>query len=119
MTWAHWDFYNLPASSKRRPEGIAIKVLPKGALPLSASTNAACLAVRGPAAKLVLLPNANHFFKVVKSADVAANAASYSKPVPLAPHIANEIADLTARNSLPRFAWLCDVVVNADSHPGL
>ena len=39
-----------------------------------------------PAAKLVLLPDANHFFKVVKSADIAANAATYSKPgVPLAP----------------------------------
>jgi uncharacterized protein len=49
-----------------------------------------------PAAKLVLLPNANHFFKVVKSADKAANAATYSKPVPLAPHIADEIADFVS-----------------------
>ena len=53
-----------------------------------------------PAAKLVLLPNANHFFKVVKSADNAANAAAYSKLVPLAPHIADEIADfVSAANS--------------------
>ncbi len=49
-----------------------------------------------PAAKLVLLPDANHFFKVVKSADVAANEAAYSKPVPLAPHIADEIADFVS-----------------------
>jgi uncharacterized protein len=53
-----------------------------------------------PAAKLVLLPDANHFFKVVKSADKAANAAAYSKLVPLAPHIADEIADfVSAANS--------------------
>ena len=49
-----------------------------------------------PAAKLVLLPDANHFFKMVKSADMAANAASYSKPVPLAPRTADEIADFIA-----------------------
>jgi pimeloyl-ACP methyl ester carboxylesterase len=49
-----------------------------------------------PAAKLVLLPDANHFFKVVKSADMAVNAAAYSKPVPLAPHIADEIADFVS-----------------------
>ena len=53
-----------------------------------------------PAAKLVILPKANHFFKVVKSADMAANAAAYSKPGPLAPHIADEIADfVSAANS--------------------
>ncbi len=53
-----------------------------------------------PAAKLVLLPKANHFFKVVKSADMAANTAAYSKPGPLAPHIADEIADfVSAANS--------------------
>ena len=53
-----------------------------------------------PAAKLVLLPDANHFFKVVKSADMAANAAAYSKPGPLAPHVADEIADfVSAANS--------------------
>ncbi len=53
-----------------------------------------------PTAKLVLVPNANHFFKVVKSADVAANAAAYSRPVPLAPHVADEIADfISAANS--------------------
>jgi len=53
-----------------------------------------------PAAKLVLLPDANHFFKVVKSADKAANAEAYSKLVPLAPHIADEIADfVSAANS--------------------
>ena len=54
-----------------------------------------------PSAKLVLLPDANHFFKVMKSADVAANAATYSKPgVPLAPHVADEIADfVSAANS--------------------
>jgi pimeloyl-ACP methyl ester carboxylesterase len=47
-----------------------------------------------PAAKLVLLPDANHFFKLVKTADMAANAAAYSKPgVPLAPRTADEIAD--------------------------
>lgn len=47
-----------------------------------------------PAAKLVLLPDANHFFKLVKSADMAANTAAYSKPgVPLAPRAADEIAD--------------------------
>ncbi len=46
-----------------------------------------------PTANLVLLPDANHFFKVVKSADMAANAATYSKPgVPLAPGIARTIA---------------------------
>jgi hypothetical protein len=49
-----------------------------------------------PEAKLVLLPDANHFFKVVKSADVAANEAAYSKAVPLAPHIADEIADFVS-----------------------
>jgi uncharacterized protein len=53
-----------------------------------------------PAAKLVLLPDANHFFKVVKSADKAANAEAYSKLVPLTPHIADEIADfVSAANS--------------------
>ncbi len=53
-----------------------------------------------PAAKLVLLPDANHFFKVVKSADMAVNAAAYTKAVPLAPHIADEIADfVSAANS--------------------
>ena len=52
-----------------------------------------------PTAKLVLLPDANHFFKVVKSADVAANAAAYSKPVPLTPHIADEIADFVSAAS--------------------
>ncbi len=46
-----------------------------------------------PEAKLVLLPDANHFFKTVKSADMAATAASYAKPVPLAPRVADEIAD--------------------------
>ncbi len=46
-----------------------------------------------PAAKLVLVPDANHFFKTIKSADMAANAATYSKTVPLAPHLADEIAD--------------------------
>ncbi len=47
-----------------------------------------------PEAKLVLLPDANHFFKTVKSADMAANMAAYSKPgVPLAPRTADEIAD--------------------------
>jgi hypothetical protein len=46
-----------------------------------------------PAAKLVLLPDANHFFKMVKSADMAANAAAYIKPGPLAPRTADEIAD--------------------------
>ena len=46
-----------------------------------------------PGAKLVLLPDANHFFKVIKSADMAANAATYSKLVPLAPHVADEIVD--------------------------
>jgi uncharacterized protein len=49
-----------------------------------------------PAAKLVFLPDANHFFKVVKSADIAVNTAAYSKPVPLAPHIADEIADFVS-----------------------
>jgi pimeloyl-ACP methyl ester carboxylesterase len=47
-----------------------------------------------PSAKLVLLPDANHVFKVVKSTDMAANRATYSKPgVPLSPDVANEIAD--------------------------
>jgi pimeloyl-ACP methyl ester carboxylesterase len=46
------------------------------------------------AAKLVLLPEANHVFKVVKSADIAANKAAYTKPgIPLSPEVANEIAD--------------------------
>ncbi len=54
-----------------------------------------------PTAKLVLLPDANHFFKVVKTADKAANAATYAKPgIPLAPHVADEIADfVSAANS--------------------
>ncbi len=54
-----------------------------------------------PAAKLVLVPEANHFFKTVKSADMAANEASYIKAVPLAPRTADEIADfvLAANNS--------------------
>jgi uncharacterized protein len=46
-----------------------------------------------PEAKLVLLPNANHFFKLVKSASMAANAAAYVNPGPLAPRTADEIAD--------------------------
>jgi pimeloyl-ACP methyl ester carboxylesterase len=47
-----------------------------------------------PAAKLILLPDANHFFKVVKSADAAANQAAYSKAgIPLAPGITDQIAD--------------------------
>ena len=49
-----------------------------------------------PASKLILVPDANHFFKVVKSADRAANAATYSKSVPLAPHVADEIADFVS-----------------------
>jgi len=54
-----------------------------------------------PAAKLVLLPDANHFFKLVKSADMAVNTAAYSKPgVPLAPGTADQIADFVfAANS--------------------
>ncbi len=53
-----------------------------------------------PTAKLVLLPDANHFFKMVKSADMAANAATYGKPVPLAPRTTDEIADFVlAANS--------------------
>ena len=58
------------------------------------------LKLAAPAAKLVILPKANHFFKMVKSADMAANAAAYSKPGPLAPRIADEIADfVSAANS--------------------
>jgi pimeloyl-ACP methyl ester carboxylesterase len=50
-----------------------------------------------PAAKLVLLPNANHMFKLVKSADMAANKAAYTKPgIPLSPDVANEIADFVS-----------------------
>ena len=60
-----------------------------------------------------MLPDANHFFKVVKSADKAANAATYSQPgVPLAPHLRTRslisFRQLIARNSLP-LAQLCDV----------
>ena len=47
-----------------------------------------------PAAKLVLLPDTNHVFKVVKSADTAANKAAYAKPgAPFSTEVANEIAD--------------------------
>jgi pimeloyl-ACP methyl ester carboxylesterase len=47
-----------------------------------------------PAAKLVLLPDVNHVFKTVKSADAAANEAAYVKAaIPLAPEVADEIAD--------------------------
>jgi fermentation-respiration switch protein FrsA (DUF1100 family) len=47
-----------------------------------------------PAAKLVLLPDANHVFIVVKSADIAANKAAYIKAaLPLAPGVADEIAN--------------------------
>lgn len=53
-----------------------------------------------PAAKLVLVPEANHFFKTVKSADMAANEAAYIKAVPLAPGTTDEIADFVlAANS--------------------
>ncbi len=54
-----------------------------------------------PAAKLVLLPDANHFFKTVKTADKAANMATYTKPgVPLEPRAADEIAEFVlAANS--------------------
>jgi pimeloyl-ACP methyl ester carboxylesterase len=55
-----------------------------------------------PAAKLVLIPDANHVFRVVKSADTAANEAAYTKPgIPLSPEVANEIADyiLTANSA--------------------
>jgi pimeloyl-ACP methyl ester carboxylesterase len=54
-----------------------------------------------PAAKLVLLPNVNHIFKVVKSADMAANKAAYARPgVPLSPEVANEIADFILAGSV-------------------
>jgi uncharacterized protein len=47
-----------------------------------------------PAAKLVLLPNTNHVFKTVKSADKAANEAAYTKPGnPLASEVGDEIAN--------------------------
>ena len=68
-------------------------------IPISV-TDAKRLKEAAPTAKLVLLPDANHFFKVVKSADKAANAASYSKVVPLTPQISDEIADfVSAANS--------------------
>jgi fermentation-respiration switch protein FrsA (DUF1100 family) len=45
-----------------------------------------------PAARLVLLPNANHVLKPVNSADWAANAAAYSDPsLPLAPGVIDGI----------------------------
>jgi pimeloyl-ACP methyl ester carboxylesterase len=47
-----------------------------------------------PAAKLVLLPDTNHVFRIVKSANAAANMAAYNAPgIPLAPEVADEIAD--------------------------
>jgi pimeloyl-ACP methyl ester carboxylesterase len=50
-----------------------------------------------PAAKLVLLPDTNHVFKTVKSADAAANKAAYVKPsVPLAPGVIDEIANFVS-----------------------
>jgi pimeloyl-ACP methyl ester carboxylesterase len=53
-----------------------------------------------PGAKLVLLPEANHFFKTVKSAGMVANEAAYAKAVPLAPGTTDEIADFVlAANS--------------------
>lgn len=53
-----------------------------------------------PEAKLVLLPDANHIFKTVKSADTAVNKAAYLKPgVPLAPGLADEIADFVLAKS--------------------
>jgi pimeloyl-ACP methyl ester carboxylesterase len=51
-----------------------------------------------PAAKLVLLPDTNHVFKTVRSADWAANAAAYSDPtLPLAPGVIDRIADFIMR----------------------
>ncbi len=45
-----------------------------------------------PTARLVLLPDTNHVFKMVTSADTAANKAAYSKPgLPLAPGLADEV----------------------------
>lgn len=53
-----------------------------------------------PQAKLVLLPDANHIFKTVKSADTAVNKAAYTKPgVPLAPGLADGIADFIRAKS--------------------
>src|SRR5262249_31535565 len=47
-----------------------------------------------PSAKLVLLPDTNHVFKTVKSANTEVNMASYAKSgVPLAPGLADEISD--------------------------
>jgi uncharacterized protein len=47
-----------------------------------------------PEAKLVLLPDTNHVFKTVKSADTDANMASYATPgIPLAPGLVDEISD--------------------------
>jgi len=50
-----------------------------------------------PSAKLVLLPDANHVFKTVKSPDTAVNRAAYAKPgVPMAPGLADEIANFVS-----------------------
>jgi fermentation-respiration switch protein FrsA (DUF1100 family) len=47
-----------------------------------------------PRATLVLVPEANHVFKRVASADPAANMAAYADPgLPLAPGVAGPIAD--------------------------
>jgi uncharacterized protein len=46
-----------------------------------------------PGAKLVLLPDTNHVFKKVTSADTAVNKATYAKPgISQAPQVADEIA---------------------------
>ena len=53
-----------------------------------------------PHASLVLLPDVNHVLKTVKSADRAANLATYTDPVlPLAPGAASAIADFIHRNA--------------------
>jgi uncharacterized protein len=53
-----------------------------------------------PEAKLVLLPDANHVFKTVKSADTAVNKAAYLKPgVPLVPGLPYGIADFVLTKS--------------------
>lgn len=47
-----------------------------------------------PSARLVLLPDSNHVFKTVTSADAAVNKAAYMNPnVPLTPALADAISD--------------------------
>jgi pimeloyl-ACP methyl ester carboxylesterase len=65
--------------------------------------DARALAAADRRAKLVLVPGANHVLKSVGSDDRAANIATYDNPaLPLAPGIAEPIADFVTGGRAPR-----------------